>query len=163
MHDQDTVRIPLRAKDGSVRAYALIDTADAIFVNQWRWYSNGLYAARGGKTSDGRPTTCYLHRQLLGLQIGDGLEVDHINRDKLDCRRANMRVVPEGSQPQNTPGSLSGTSRYRGVYWDRDTGRWRAEVQFRGRRYKLGRFTEEQAAAEATRRLRLELMPYAVD
>jgi hypothetical protein len=29
--------IPLRARDGSVKAWALIDAADAAWLNQWRW------------------------------------------------------------------------------------------------------------------------------
>lgn len=37
MHDQDTVRIPLRARDGSIRAYALVDAADAEWLSQWTW------------------------------------------------------------------------------------------------------------------------------
>lgn len=41
------------------------------------------------------------------------------------------------------------TSVYRGVYWDWQKARWRAEIQVGGQRYKLGRYTSQDEAALA--------------
>ena len=38
--DAPIVLIPLRARDGGVRAFAIVDAADADFVDQWRWRLN---------------------------------------------------------------------------------------------------------------------------
>lgn len=99
--------------------YALIDTVDAIAVGQHNWHEittsrtskNPIhYAATNLKyqRADGyvgfRMT--YLHRFILDLHKTKGLydkdkQVDHINRDGLDCRRSNLRVVPAGVNVMN--------------------------------------------------------------
>src|SRR5688572_13204571 len=76
-----SVGIPLRAQDGSIRAWAIVDASDADFASQWLWCLVEGYAARTVYPDDGRYTV-KLHRALLGLVPGDGLEGDHISRDK---------------------------------------------------------------------------------
>ncbi len=150
--------IPLLAKDGSVRCEVIIDAADAVWAGQWRWHlSAGSYAARRlGRTN------IYLHRELLGLVSGDGFEGDHINRNKLDNRRVNLRRVPKGTNAQNVPGRRM-TSRYRGVCWASNVHAWVAYVCPQGKRKHLGVFKREEDAAEVARLARAELMPYSVD
>src|SRR5206468_3438806 len=85
--DDATVTLPLRRKDGTIRAYALIDAADAAFVTPWRWHLGERYVTRTAKIN-GRGHTIFLHRELLGLpRVSDGRQGDHINRDTLDNRR----------------------------------------------------------------------------
>ena len=154
--------IPLRARDGSVRAYALIDVADAEWVNQWRW-SLGAdgYAYRSRR--EGRAKhTIRLHRAILGLTRGDGQEGDHIDRDRLNCRRTNLRKLPGKGNRQNVSSTIGSSSKYRGVYFDKDSRKWRAYVQVEGRQRYFGRFNDEEAAAEAARLARIRLLPYSV-
>ena len=81
----DSIRIPLHARDGSIRAHAVIDECDAHFAtHRWRLHSAGYAKGR----IDGQDAL--LHRAILGLARGDGLEVDHIDGDKLNCRRSNL-------------------------------------------------------------------------
>lgn len=156
------VRIPLRRRDGSIRAYTVVDAADAEWVNQWQWcLTDTGYAVRNVK-SGGRRTTVKLHRELLGLVWGDGLEGDHLNRDRLDNRRSNLRAVPKFGNRQNVTSSGASSS-YRGVTWDRQNGKWLAQVKANGRNHYVGLFSDEIAAAEAARLARQRLLPYAVD
>lgn len=158
-----TARIPLRAKDGSLKAYALIDATDAEWANQWRWHCDSRgYAARCQSTN-GRVKQYLLHRELLGLVRDDGKDVDHINRDRLNNRRANLRVILPGEQPQNVPANCGSSSPYRGVSLSLTTGKWSARVQFQRREYLLGLFDSEEEAAEVARAERMRLMPYAID
>jgi AP2 domain len=154
MHPESTaVRITLA---GRIPRYTLVDATDADWVSQWRWSFNGRYAVRwaGG-------TTVYLHRELLGLVPGNGLQADHINRDCLDNRRRNLRRATQSLNTQNL--SAKGRSHYRGVNWDSATGKWRADISIGGVRYRLGRFTDELEAAAAAQNARLLYMPYATD
>lgn len=162
MHDDDIALIPLRARDGSVKAHAIVDAADAEWVNQWRWcrLPNG-YIARTAQ-GEGVQRTIYLHRALLGLEYGNVLTADHINRNRADNRRANLRAVSRGGNSQNVP-SQKGVSRHRGVYLNRSTGKWTAQICLHGRSTHLGTFAEEQDAAEVARAARRRLMPYATD
>src|SRR5690349_2281294 len=69
-----TARIPLHAQDGSVKAYALIDAADAAWVSQWRWWSGPAGSAMRKELIGGRRRSVLLHRELMGLTFGDERE-----------------------------------------------------------------------------------------
>ncbi len=93
------VRMPLRARDGTIRAYAIVDARDVgLAIHRWH-LSNDEYAHRRTSRTDGKRVVLALHREVLGLVPGDGLEGDHINlRNRLDCRRSNLRIA----KPQAT-------------------------------------------------------------
>jgi hypothetical protein len=78
-----------------------------------------------------------------------GLEVDHINHDKLDNRRCNLRIVTRQQNNQNTRPKTSSTrtSAYKGVHLAK--GKWRASIHTNGTTRQLGTFTDEVAAAKA--------------
>lgn len=162
----DVARIPLYRRGGAVVAYTLVDASDAALVNQHRWFvlksKTLVYAGRwvrAGQTF----TVRMLHRFILGLPSGRDLEVDHINRDGLDNRRANLRAITHAGNMQNRPSHKGSRSRYRGVSWDSARKRWRAKVRISGRTVHLGRFLSEEEAGETARLARLRLMPFAVD
>lgn len=107
MQDQDIVLIPLRARDGAVRAYAIVDAGDADWVNQWRWCLNNGYVGRRAtrqESGSGPRRLIYLHRALGGLMHGDEVEVDHFDLDHLNNRRKNLRIVTHAQNGQNHPG-----------------------------------------------------------
>jgi hypothetical protein len=159
MHCQDTVRIPLRARSGSIRAYTVVDATDAAWVSQWQWRmdTNG-YAYRW----DHGHIRVSLHRALLGLQ-GNTPHVDHINRDQLDNRRINLRETTHAGNMQNRKRHRHSRSQYRGVQWDVKGQSWRARVTINGRRFNLGSFKDEAVAGEVAKAARLTLMPFATD
>ena|SRR5215471_428949 len=155
--------VPLRGRDRQIKAHALIDADNVELVNQWRWCLDADgYAIRGDHRAV-RPTTVKLHRALLGLTPADRLDVDHINRDRLDNRLANLRVVPKGANAQNMTSKPGSASRYRGVTWSKSTRRWQAQLFVDGKQTFLGCFDDEDEAGAAVREARLRLMPYAVD
>lgn len=151
-------RLPLRRQDGSIRAFALVDDADFDELSQHRWClsAQGYVVRRDGSR------IVPLHRELLGLHPGDGLTGDHINRNRLDNRRANLRVATHAQNSQNHPGHRGRTSRYRGVSFDRSRKKWRAQVHVGAQRLNK-RFDTEQEAAEAAREYRAAHMPFATN
>lgn len=169
MHPQDTpIKIPLRARDGSIRAYVVVDPEDAHLGEQHRWYLEHTgYAKRNIHTArvDGKRTSysLYLHRVILGLERGDPRFADHRNRDKLDCRRVNLRIVTAAQNTQNQPPQARGVSRFRGVTFYRRTGQWQVRATINGRVHSLGYFDDELEAARVARDFRKEHMPYATD
>lgn len=173
MHPDDTtvfvgsavVRVPLMTAKGVVQGYTLIDSADEGLLAPHRWYlDRGGYARTSVVLPDNRVVAVLLHRRVMGLSKGDRLEVDHINRDRLDNRRENLRVVPKFGNRQNQGAWHKPTSsRFRGVSWEKRSKRWLGVVVTNGKRYQIGRFKDELVAAEAVRLARLRLMPYALD
>jgi hypothetical protein len=88
--------------------HTIIDASDLTLASQFRWYAspaylNGkhtYYAVTKVRTADGTKTTLYLHRLITGAPKGK--VVDHINRDPLDNRRANLRIVTQVENERNS-------------------------------------------------------------
>ena len=159
--DENVTRIPLRNRAGEVVAHALVDTADAALVSG-RWYLSDGYAVQGHWTGK-QMRKIGMHRLLLGLASGDGLTVDHIDRDKLNNRRTNLRIATQKVNAQNRSSRRISSSRFRGVSWHQGRRQWRAFVGVDGRMHFLGWFDDELEAARVARDFRLEHMPGAVD
>lgn len=155
--DGTTGLVPLYAHDGSVRAHAIIDASDIAWASQWRWHLDTKgYAARSG-------VSIRLHRELLGLRPGDTRQGDHIDRNKLNDRRANLRIASHQGNMQNRPSQRGSSSSYRGVSFNRKLAKWQASIQIGPKKTYLGVFAEEREAAEVARLARANLMPYATD
>ncbi|UTI65605.1 HNH endonuclease [Paraconexibacter antarcticus] len=146
--------LPLRARDGTVRAYARFDVDDLRLVRGRPWHLAAVGYPRSSQD--------YLHRVVMGLEAGDRRSVDHINGDKLDNRRCNLRVVTHAENQQNRREGY-GISSHRGVSWDATRGKWTARVKLAGKVHYLGRFEDEQKAADAAARFRAEHMPFSAD
>jgi transposase len=94
-----------------------------------------------------------LRRLIMGV-TEPGLNVRHVNGDPLDCRRENLviRTVKQrcrNAKKAKTHFGQPTTSRFKGVYWESATKRWRACIHTDKKKRYLGRFRDEIAAAEA--------------
>jgi hypothetical protein len=89
-----------------------------------------------------------LHRELLGLS-DPAVECDHINGDKLDNRKQNLRACSRSENSRNLAKRRGPCkSIYKGVTRE-ESGRWRAYVSVTGKMDWLGRFDTEIEAALA--------------
>lgn len=86
-------------------AFAIVDDDAFVFLSQWRWKAkpngNGtqVYAVRVECSVDGMHRDIRMHRVVAGY---DGpLDIDHINRNPLDNRRANLRIVTRSANQLN--------------------------------------------------------------
>lgn len=158
--------IPLtkgRGLDAPLVGYALVDEEDREWAERFTWHLNHLgYAVR----QEPRPskTRLLMHREILSLPPGDQRLGDHINRNRLDNRRANLRPVSRLEHNQNMGGHAD--SRYstlRGVSFRPDRGKWRAYAQIAGQWFHLGYFDTELEAHEIVSAWRAEHMPNSVE
>jgi hypothetical protein len=159
-------RIPLRRKDGSVRAYALVDPDVFARLGHLRWcLSSKGYVHRHAPKGQ-YPRKIWLHREVLclGPRKSDPREGDHRYGDKLDNRRENLRIVTTAENAQNRvrqdPRNRSG---YRGVSWHTRRQRWVAQVRVGGRVRQLGVFTDPEEAGRAAATFRAESMPFSAE
>ena len=154
----DTVRIQLGGRRGKpVRGYAIVDAIDADLA-QASWHLNRGYARR---TLDGI-NVLFLHRAVtlraFGRVAGRGEHTDHINGDKLDNRRSNLRIVACSQNGQNRSGlNANNRSGYRGVCWSSQAKKWRGKVRLNRRDVHCGFFTTADAASAAVATKRKEL------
>lgn len=121
--------------------WTLVDESDYGLVARHSWFWLKGYAAAHMPEIRKAPVT--LHRFLLpGI-----VEIDHVNRDPLDNRRANLRPCDRSENNANGRLRRDSTSGFRGV--SRKGSGWCAEVSFKGNRYRRGGFTTPEAAARA--------------
>lgn len=87
-----------------------------------------------------------MHRLIMNTP--EGMLVDHINHDCLDNRKSNLRICTHAENARNKR-PVIGTSKYKGVYWDKTNKKWEAHIR-KGKDVKyLGQFKCEKKAALA--------------
>jgi len=120
---------------------ALVDDEDFEWLNQWKWhYSKFGYAVRKPKEQ------IYMHRFIMKPE--QGLFTDHINGDKLDNRKENLRICTTGENMRNRPKQSNNTSGYKGVFWHKKAKRWFAKIGFMRKSIHLGLFDTREEAYE---------------
>lgn len=134
--------------------FALVDESDYERLSAWCWCALALGYAVRGMDEDGKFRMVYMHREIMSAP-GD-LQVDHINRDRLDNRRCNLRLATQTQQRGNIPLSPHNKSGYRGVYWRKDIQRWSARISIGDRSRALGCFDTPEDAAVAYDKAALE-------
>lgn len=131
------------------KAEVLVSSEDIIRLTEgprWSLDESTGYVFRRVYLEDGSRKKVYLHRFILGLLPGDGFVVDHINGNRLDNRRENLRVILPGQNSQNRTTS-SGASRFRGVH--PKGSKWVAQVRTGSFKWSKTYSTEEGAAIAA--------------
>jgi len=129
---------------------ALVDDADYDGIVKWKWFAarrgRRVYAARNILLPSGCRTVVYMHREIL--RPPPGMDTDHINRDPLDNRRVNLRACTRSQNMANQRAGR-GASRFKGVCWDKNSGKWLASIMRHRKHHYLGRFEREVDAARA--------------
>jgi hypothetical protein len=96
-----------------------------------------------------------LHRLIANTPKGK--VTDHIDGNKLNNRRANLRVCDQAVNMQNVGPRKDNNSGVRGVWFDGYRGKWAAQITARNRRVSLGRFDKKEDAIAARHTAELTL------
>lgn len=105
----------------------------------WTFGGSGMPSVKGwykGKRE-------YLHRLITNCP--KEYVVDHINRDTLDNRKCNLRICTHKDNMSNRI-SKTGTSKYKGVNWDKNRNKWAVYIRYNNKTYNLGRYENEKEA-----------------
>lgn len=79
-------------------------------------------------------------------EIPEGMEIDHINQDKLDFRSCNLRAVPRFVNMENRDAMRNNTSGFKGVSYHIRRGAWFGRKMMQGvRRYTAPCATAQEA------------------
>ena len=135
--------LPLAGRSGHNR-FALVDEDVYTWAISFRWYVNQRgYIHRNRRRAENELSqTVRLHNLILPPEVGQ--VVDHINRDPLDNRRVNLRLVSPAQNAMNR-GVREGSSRFRGV--SGHSGRWQSKLRIDNHELRLGRYSSERDAA----------------
>lgn len=146
------IRIPL----GRDNLFLILDDEDSDLA-ALSWYAHrgkdkNFYAAH--REGSGARERVWAHDLVMEringhVPLEDGFLVDHINRDKLDCRRDNLRIAnrSENAANKSKAKNSKATSKYKGVSKFRN--KWKASITVNRKSIYLGTFDNETDAAYA--------------
>lgn len=127
--------------------HALVDDEDYHYINQWRWHSDNKGYAVRRVNRNGRKAVVYMHREIM--QTPEGKVTDHVNGNKIDNQKTNLRICSDGENKRNRGASIANPTGLKGAYWQSQIGRWYSRIQLNRKSIYLGTFDTAELAAEA--------------
>lgn len=132
---------------------ALVDDEDyERLVDMGKWYCDGWGYARRAvtfKKSNGKWSSKALFLHSVIMNKCEGFYIDHINGDKLDNRKINLRQCTHSDNMKNRPIYSNNRSGFKGVSLHKRDGKWRAKIQINSTQIYLGLFDDVKEAAKA--------------
>ena len=123
---------------------AFVDDEDYKYLSQWNWYYSGGYA----KARVGNPRKVIaMHRLLLNANRGD--IVDHVNRNKLDNQKSNLRKSDcVGNSRNRSKYNMQTSSTFKGVFYDKKKSKYTGRITIeKGKTLYLGHYVLETDVA----------------
>lgn len=126
---------------------ALVDDGDFSWLSKYTWYFSDTGYAKTSLWEDGKALQIRMHRLIMGAKRRQ--MCDHINGDKLDNRRENLRLCNNAENMRNRGMTAKNTSGFKGVYWDKGRRKWHAQIKIFYKQKYLGLFEDKKDAARA--------------
>ncbi len=131
--------------------FAMVDICDYDYLNKFKWQLskdvNNCYATRRERI-DGKLKNIRMHRDLL--KVSDRkLLVDHADKNGLNNTRSNLRICNNSQNSSNRRAKKRLSTKYIGIDWNKNAGKWRARVILNGEFISAGYYKLETEAALA--------------
>lgn len=91
----------------------------------------------------------YLHRLVMRCEKGDNTTIDHIDRNRINCRKCNLRFVTKCQNSMNAGIRSDNISGVKGVYWDKGKNKWIAKITVNKQDIYLGNYNNFEDAESA--------------
>jgi hypothetical protein len=128
--------------------FVLVDDEDFERVSQYKWSIRGDHKGAVGRYTFTHKTKHHTLAQEVMQQ--PRVMFDHIDRNPLNNQKSNLRVASYAANAYNSTKTLGKfTSQYKGVYWDKIKGKWRARITVQQKLKSLGEFASEVNAGIA--------------
>lgn len=131
----------------------VIDTEDLEKVKPYTWNKgNKMYVVHKNKE------THYMHRLITDCP--KGMFVDHVDRNPLNNKKENLRIVTNQQNSQNKALLPNNKTGYRGVYFENQTGKYRVQLVINGETMDFGRYDDVDIAGYVSHNVIKNFMPY---
>ena len=120
-----------------------VDDDDFDYLTQRNWSYLGGYA----KGRDELKNTVYMHRVIM--KATKGFEVDHIDGNKLNNQKSNLRICTSAENKMNKGAQRNNKSGYKGVCWNSKTNKWQAQIKANRVLHNIGFFSSKEEAYAA--------------
>lgn len=139
--------------------FAIVDDGDFALLSKRSWhlgtwgyatttklkFDEGFVSQQ--KKSHRGHGSIFMHRLLVGAKSGE--IVDHVNKNKLDNRRKNLRRCTKAQNSFNCKKRKINKSGYKGVSWSKSNYGWIAQIVSNRQKFHLGTFKKKIDAAKA--------------
>lgn len=123
----------------------IVDDFDYEYLSKFKWcITNNGYAGRNCGESRKR---LLMHREIVKPPLG--MDIDHINGNKLDNRRSNLRIATRSENMRNSKKRIDNSSGFKGVVFYKRDKNWRAYIKINYKQIHLGYFDTAMKAARA--------------
>lgn len=121
--------------------FALVDDEDYDRINELKWSMTRGYA-KAFKGIDGKTIMIRMHRMIMGLDNKDPRVIDHIDFNRLNNQKSNLRICTVADNNRHVKKREGCISKYIGVcrYKKDNTYRWRVQIQCNGVMYRSKRY-----------------------
>lgn len=138
--------IVLYNKNHNKVAKTIVDDFMFDIIQPYKWY---LDYSTGYVVTHGENKNIYLHSLIIGKPLKENMITDHINRNKLDNRKCNLRFVTHLQSILNRTISKNNTSGIRGVTWCKESKKWIAQIMINYKGISLGHYKNKEDAITA--------------
>lgn len=135
----------IKLTNGSI---ALVDDEDFDWISKFNWYFLKANRSDNGYAYTTKKGMSILMHRLI-MNTPKGLFTDHINRNKLDNRKENLRIVTPSENNLNTKLKSTNTSGYRGVTFHKEKRKFMSQLSFNNNYFFLGYFDNPKDASRA--------------
>jgi hypothetical protein len=125
--------------------FAIVDGDDFEALSKFKWGLTPNGYARRNKRRNGRTIRIYMHRWVL--RTPNGCWTDHINGNKLDNRKINLRVCDASQNGANSKIKRTSSTGFKGVR--KNYNGWQAHITVRRKLHLLGTYPTKKEAAKA--------------
>lgn len=139
-------QIGVEVYDENGRSF-IIDYDDYDKVKNAYWGVNKNNYVYGGIRRNGKKECIGIHRYLVDEYSSNF--IDHINGDRTDNRKINLRIVDSSQNAQNTPVRIDNKSGVTGVFWYEPHQKWISYININKKRISLGHYSNFVDAVKA--------------
>ena len=126
-----------KRSDAKRHKLVMVDNTDFKYLNQFHWHvdkDDSVSSWLGSKNNK---------RTLIGrfiMNTPDNLEIDHIDGNRLNNQRSNLRLATSSQNKMNRGPRKDNKSGYKGVSWHKQRDKWTSRIMANGKYLSLGLF-----------------------